>query len=117
MKEAEFTSITCRAFEKLNAVIIPIVQGKESKPGVPDRFIAHTYWQGFIEFKGHATKIRPIQSIVLRELKKRGVNAFVVRAGMDEQAILPSIEDENGVWIADFENTKDLLNKLVELSK
>lgn len=39
----------------------------------------HKHWTGFIEFKGEGTAVRPVQVVVLRNLRKRGKVAYLAR--------------------------------------
>jgi len=70
----------------------------------------HSYWIGWIEFKGTNTKVRPIQKIRLRFIRERYPHAaYVVREGN-------TIEDEEGNVLATFDGTGlGLIKKLREM--
>jgi hypothetical protein len=61
------------------AMIFPIVASKMQPPGWPDRIVVHKGWTGFIEFKGESTAVRPVQVVVMRNLRKRGKIVYLAR--------------------------------------
>ena len=62
-----------------NAIVFAIVGGMRQQDGWSDRYIAHRYWSGWIEFKDTKTRVRDLQRIRIRELNERGVEAYIVR--------------------------------------
>jgi len=76
--EAKFTKWFCRCIEKNNGMTHAIVGNAMSRGGWPDRYIAHIKWSGFIEFKAGDNRLSEIQQKILKGLKARGVNVFVV---------------------------------------
>lgn len=69
----------CLELENCGAFIIPYVASKYNRPGVPDRFITHRLWNGWIEFKDAKTQITDLQKWTLSQLRYRGCNAVVLR--------------------------------------
>ena len=47
--------------------------------GWPDRLVVSCEWIGLLEFKGVKTAVRPLQRVIIRELRKRGPYAFIAR--------------------------------------
>jgi len=79
--------------------------------GLPDRYVVHPQWQGFLEFKAEQTRLRDVQRIVIRNLKLRGAKAYVVRFPYN-------IEDEEGNLLASWNGTgRDLLLTLIGLER
>ena len=78
--EATLTRRLCKELEKRGAFVFAIVGGILQEPGWPDRYIAHKKWSGWVEFKKN-TKVSEKQAWIISELRKRGVNAVVVRFG------------------------------------
>lgn len=95
-----------------DAEILPIV-GNKMQPGAwPDLYIAHIFYNGWIEFKAEDTLLRPDQVKKISRLKEREVPAYVVR--------VPNIiEDEFGTQLDTFDSDKgiDLILKLAKLWK
>lgn len=106
--ESKFTKVICDALKKRNALVFAIVAGKRQEPGWPDRYVAHTLWSGWLEFKGPKTVVTDLQRYRLRELVARGVEAWVLR----EPDI---IENHSGIRVTEFE-VMDLLEVLNDLS-
>lgn len=77
--ECKWTREVCAKLIKQNAMVYPLVASMMSPLGWPDRYIAHTYWSGFLEFKGEITPIQAMQAAIIRGLKRRGVNVWVAR--------------------------------------
>ena len=96
--ECKKTRDLCNELKKLNAVVLAIVAHTKQEPGWPDRYICHTRWHGWIEFKDVHTRLAPLQRIRIRELRKRGDNAWVVR-------FPDRIEDHEGRLHATFDGT------------
>jgi hypothetical protein len=86
--------------ERYNAYFFSCVASRMQTPGWPDRYMAHKWWSGWLEFKGAATRVAPGQKVVLREIRSRGAAAWVVRLGGVNQ-----IEDEEGNVYAHFDGT------------
>jgi len=68
-----------KALREIGAVVIPYVGSSYGQQGVSDVFIAHKDWHGWIEFKGPTTQIAPLQQIFINGMRKRNVNAGVIR--------------------------------------
>jgi hypothetical protein len=77
--EIKWTKKICKELEAQGAMIFPIVASRMQPPGWPDRIIVHKNWTGFIEFKGESTAIRPVQVVVMRNLRKRGKIVYLAR--------------------------------------
>ena len=87
MGEMEFTSRITKEMKDCNAMIYPLIQYSKTEgahrfgvpKGWPDRYVAHRYYQGFLEFKGAKTRIIQEQRYIISELRNRGVNVYVIR--------------------------------------
>ena len=99
MSESEETRGMCRALEALGAMTYPLVAGRYTPSGWPDRYLHHRRWHGFIEFKSPSREVEPLQRRMLRELNARCPgSAFVVR--------LPyTVEDASGKVLSTFDGT------------
>lgn len=106
MKESEWTRIICGQLKAMNAIVFAVVGGTMQEPGIPDRYICHTKWQGWLEFKGGKTKVAAKQRIwIRRHNERRPGSAFVVR--------YPGyVEDGDGVSVCHFTNGRQLLEFL-----
>jgi hypothetical protein len=114
LNESELTRRLCAELKRFNAVTYTISGGSEfMRPGMPDRFLAHRRVCGgaWLEFKASGAKCSTVQREVLREMRERGVNAFVARHGEKS-----GIEDEHGNLLCTWDGTaKDLLEGLEQL--
>ena len=108
--ESEFTRKVCSQMKRCNAIVFAIVGGPMQEVGWPDRFVAHTRWNGFLEFKGPNTKLGLKQRIIIERLWERGVQVYVIRE--------PNrIEWVDGRLLDKFEDGKDLICRLQKLSQ
>lgn len=108
MKEIRFTKNVCNDLRHHGAFVFAIVGGGMQTPGLPDRYVHHHLWCGFLEFKGDDTILRPLQVHTLKSLnEKRPGTAYVIRA--------PNrIESPTGDLLDTFVNALDLLKKCAE---
>src|SRR4051812_40862088 len=61
--------------EQAGALVVPIVGGAMQRPGLPDRYVAHCRFAGWVEGKRDARQLTDAQRIVMRDLARRGVPA------------------------------------------
>ena len=106
--ETKFRKRICRKVREMGGIIIPYVGSAMQFRGVPDIYLAHNRYCGFIEFKGEETKLQPIQTKVMMQLREKGCKAYIVRAPC-------LICHPAGEIIEDFESVPDLLVKLGDL--
>ncbi len=78
-KEIPKTKQFCVELENCGAFVIPYVASKYNRPGVPDRFVTHRLWHGWVEFKDIETKITNLQDWTIKQLRYRGCNAVILR--------------------------------------
>lgn len=102
MSESAFRTKVCRYLRANGVLIIPFVAHQYSMPGVPDTFMAHPSWHGFIEFKGVGTKLEPLQKKIAQRLKMRGVNYCILREGF-------ILEDEEGITLHKGFSVQDII--------
>ena len=111
MTETQWTREIVDDLKNCNTVVFAIVGGMMQQPGWPDRYIAHTLWQGHLEFKGVKTRVGDKQKIIIRELnlRQQGI-AYVIRQ--------PNrIERWDGSLVEYFNGSgRGLLHKLAEVS-
>lgn len=107
MNETQWTKQVCIGLERKNAFIIPYVGNRRQKRGVPDRWITHRLWTGWLEFKGARTKIEPLQLNVMQSIwVRRPGTVFILRY---PGIILEPFGTEQ---VETFEDAFDLLGKL-----
>lgn len=95
MGECSWTRKVCETLRGQNALVYPLVGNAFAPAGWPDRYVAHRYWNGFLEFKGDNTKVELHQQDVICELRKHGVSVWVVRRGNNDDDVI-RIENETG---------------------
>lgn len=109
--ESTKTRALCEDLKRLNTKIFSIVGNRMQEPGIPDRYISHKLWHGWIEFKDEGTQLTEKQAYLIRELNKRQpASAFVIR-------FPDRIEDHEGSLMIRFVDAKDLLKRLFLLRK
>lgn len=79
MTESQYTQRFTRLLTDRGAMVIPMVAGMRSRPGLPDRYISHWRFRGWIECKHGKNKLSPIQKVTMREMIKRGESISVLR--------------------------------------
>jgi len=83
--ESDFTKWYCQRLERVNTLILPMVAGAMSVAGVPDRYICHRKFRGWLEIKsdigktGTSGRVSKIQWNMMRQLEARGENVFIGR--------------------------------------
>jgi spore maturation protein CgeB len=110
-KENKFSRDLVKGLRNMNALVYPITGSKYQVKGVPDLYVCHSKYIGWLELKVKEHKCESDQKYHIRELRKRGANAFVVRP--------PNrVEDEHGELLAMYVDNSipDLLDVLKALS-
>ena len=95
MNETAASAKVCRELEELGALTLSITPDQRGGTSWPDKYVAHVKWSGFLEFKIGTRQTTRFQKHMIAELKRRGVNVWVVRVVSDGFVI----ENENGVEI------------------
>jgi len=111
MGESKDTRALCEQLTKCNAYVVSLVASTRQQAGLPDRYVHHAQWCGWLEFKGPNTPTTLNQTLTLEHFNKRRPNtAFIVR--------LPNtIETPRNVFICTFDGTaQGLLDTLERLS-
>ena len=112
MRESPWTAKVCAGLSEHGAQVIAIVGHEFQERGIPDRWVHHPYWTGWLEFKGKLTRVEPHQARMIRRMNAiRPNTALIVRQ--------PNrVEDERGTLIFEWDSPLDLLRKLrTQLSK
>lgn len=110
MTESEWTRRICNGLKECGAVVFALVGSRMQAPGWPDRWVGHTVWSGWLEFKGLDTELRPLQAKIISDINARWPGgAYVVRQGI-------TIEDAHGNVLATVrDRPASLLLALFEL--
>lgn len=77
--ETEFTKWFCDQLQAVNALTIAFVGSTMQVGGIPDRYICHRDFHGWIEFKKDRRKVTTAQRIFIQDVNIREGNALVVR--------------------------------------
>lgn len=119
--ESQWTKKVCEELRKCNALVFSLVAQRAGEAGWPDRYVCHKLWNGWLEFKGKATKLKQKQACMIRELNVRQPgSAFIIRPYEDSSSAKSNggiIEDHRESLMLRFESPKDLLKKLFLLRK
>ena len=77
--ESEFTRWFCDQLRAVNAEVITFVGSKMQQSGIPDRYVCHKLFRGWLEMKKNNAKLRTNQRILMTRLNKRDDVCLVVR--------------------------------------
>lgn len=78
-RECELTRWLCAELERANAVTIALVGHEMQRAGLPDRYVCHSSWRGWVEFKRNDGAVSAAQRVVLQRLLDRGDHVLVGR--------------------------------------
>lgn len=78
MKESDFQKALTARLKKVGALVFNVHGHGFQEAGWPDLQVYHWVWTGHLELKVNH-KVSTLQRIKIRELKKRGASAFVLR--------------------------------------
>ena len=79
MNEHGYTKALIKRLRDEGAVVFKIRGGNGQRVGIPDLYVAHHHYHGWIEVKYKSRKTTPAQQQVMRELAATGTPALVVR--------------------------------------
>jgi hypothetical protein len=80
MKEGTFTQTVIEALKRVNTEVLVLVMSRGTTSGWPDRYISHTKWRGWLEFKTRKGGLRQDQIRVMNSLNdKHPGSAYVIR--------------------------------------
>lgn len=100
--ESAFTRWVCDEIRHVNGVVTAFVASEMQAAGIPDRYVCHRTWRGWVEVKittpTHAGAPSALQRKFLRDHAERGDNAVVLR--LDARASRVQVEDADGSLLA-----------------
>lgn len=112
MREATLTAQWVALLRRQGAMVYPLIAGRDTPEDWPDRYVAHEWWQGFVELKTKRLRLQPGQALVIRMLRERYVNVHAVRL-FDDQTLV--VEDTDGGEVSDVIPWHQMLRFLQEL--
>lgn len=115
MKEKDFQRKLIDFLKKRNAFVFNFI-GNVFQSGVPDLFVAHRYWSGWLELKT-TSKLTEQQKHNLTELRRRGQNAYVVRYNGNEPLQKYILSNPDDTWRVCLPTMEELWVCLTELNK
>jgi hypothetical protein len=77
-REGELGTQLGQILRSRNAMFIPMVASEYSERGVPDKFLAHRFWQGWCELKNLGEKLPDHQAQYIANLAAHGCNCCVI---------------------------------------
>ncbi len=92
--EGAFTRWFCKELEKVNAATVAFVGSSMQKASIPDRYVCHRYFRGWLEFKKDRGKVKPAQQVFMNRFTERGETCLVVRFLSESYTVV--IETANG---------------------
>lgn len=110
--ECKKTHDATRAMEEQGAYIFVIAGGSRYQTvGMPDRYITHPLFSGWVEFKDDGTPLRTDQSLVNGRLNSYHCNCYIVRFHVNGF----TVENRKGKVLATGTFNDEMLTKLGEL--
>jgi len=112
--ESAFTRWFCDILTKHNAKVIAFVGSTMQRSGLPDRYICHNKFRGWVEFKKDKGKLTVGQRLFMQGLQDRGDNCGVVRYLSKERVI--RFESIDGDFCGELDlETADAFSILISL--
>ena len=102
MAECKETRIICAKLQALGCMIYPLIGGKWTPIGWPDRYISSKGWSGFLEFKAGGKWLNAHQDETIRKLLANGDQVYIV----DLNGI---VFDVNRKVVFKYKNARELL--------
>lgn len=96
--ESVFTRWACDELRHVNAVVTAFVASEMQAAGIPDRYVCHRSWRGWVEVKKDTGQPSALQRKFLRDHAERGDNAVVLR--LDTREARVRVEDADGSLLA-----------------
>ncbi len=78
MKETNFQRILVTSFKQAGALVFNIHGHSMQIAGIPDLYVAHKVWTGWLELKTGVNKATKLQISTLRKLEVMGVNVLIL---------------------------------------
>jgi len=78
MKETNFQRILSTSLKQAGAIVFNIHGHSMQVAGIPDLYVAHKTWTGWLELKTGTNKVTLLQQHTLRRLEATGVNVFIL---------------------------------------
>ena len=82
--------------EECNALIYSFAGSAYQTTGIPDWYLAHRIWSGWLELKNEDNPYSPHQKTELRRLQSRGVKAYGLRK-KQSSLVLESVDSMDKV--------------------
>lgn len=118
MKESNFQSLLVKSLRESGAIVFNIHGHAMQMAGIPDLYVAHNLWEGWLELKTGNNPATKLQQHTLKKLYDCGVNAYVLVANKPRM-IIKLHEGSIVGYISFMTNNIDgieVLNKLREAS-
>lgn len=87
MKETSFQSILVKSLREAGAVVFNIHGHAMQIAGIPDLYVAHPIWTGWLELKAGTNVATKLQQHTLRKLTACGIDAVVLLANKPRMTV------------------------------
>lgn len=116
-RETRMTKDLCDRLRLCGAKVVVIAGDSVYQPsGLPDRYLSHRRWHGWVEFKSHTGSLNTQQRDHIREFSaRRPFSAVVLRLPADESDEYV-VEDHEGARLFSFTRPIDLFVNLQNLT-
>lgn len=81
--ESSKTRELCKALYKIGAHVTAIVGSMRQRSGLPDRYVNHILWHGWLEFKLEGGKVSATQELFVKECCKRQYGSAFIATFMN----------------------------------
>ena len=137
MKENKFQKRVKKQLENQGAFVINLHGHMMQRAGLPDLFVLHRKWDGFLELKVEQNKTSVIQRIVAAKIELRGMPIYVLRCVERDSwdfvppinlkankintikvpAYIYTLENFESKSISQFDDLRGLLDTLVKIKQ
>jgi hypothetical protein len=116
--ESKFQGKVIKWFESCAAKCFHIHGNVFQQDGIPDLFVAHRVWHGWIELKVDKHQCEPLQRKFIKDLRDRYVSVAVLRGFTGSRDVALELEDGTEIrrWVVDLRSSEDALMVLRGLS-
>ena len=112
--ECELTRWLCTELEHVGATTIALVGHEMQRAGLPDRYVCHRSWRGWVEFKRNDGSVKTGQRVMLQRLLDLGdhvlVGRFLPEAGYlaFERVPVPGCSEGVELYRVDLREVRDM---------
>ncbi len=114
MKETNFQRVLVKSLRECGVVVFNIHGHAMQVAGIPDLYVAHTIWSGWLELKTGNNPVTKLQQHTLKQLYDCNINAYIL-VGNKPRIIVKLYSEETVGHISFMTNNIDGIGFLNQL--